>query len=128
MRRVVITGVGAVSPCGTDTETTWANVVAGKSGIGIVTRFDTKDYPSKIAGEVKDFQAEKWIEKKKIKEGDRFIHLAIAAARMAVEGAHFEPTDAERERVGTLIGVGLGGLDLIERTAKVLNEKGPSRV
>jgi len=128
MRRVVITGVGAVSPCGADTESSWSNIVGGKSGIGLVTRFDTAAYPSKIAGEVKGFQPEQWIEKKKVKEGDRFIHLAIAASRMAVDGAHFEPTEQERERIGTLIGVGLGGLDLIERTAKVLNEKGPSRV
>jgi 3-oxoacyl-[acyl-carrier-protein] synthase II len=128
MRRVVITGVGAVSPCGPDTETTWSNIVAGRSGIAQVTRFDASNQASRIAGEVKDFQPERWIEKKKVKEGDRFIHLAIAASRMAVESAHYEPNDAERERVGTLIGVGLGGLDLIERTAKVLNEKGPSRV
>lgn len=128
MRRVVITGVGAASPCGADTETTWANIIAGKTGIGPITRFDASNQSARIAGEVKDFQPERWIEKKKVKEGDRFIHLAIAASRMAVEGAHFEPGEAERERVGTLIGVGLGGLDLIERTAKVLNEKGPSRV
>jgi 3-oxoacyl-[acyl-carrier-protein] synthase II len=128
MRRVVITGVGAVSPCGLDTESTWTAIVAGKSGIGTVTRFDATGYASRIAGEVKGFEAERWIEKKKIKEGDRFIHLAIAASRMAVEGAHFEPSEAERERIGTIIGVGLGGLDYIEKTDKVLLEKGPNRV
>src|SRR6185436_18772423 len=72
--------------------------------------------------------AEKWIEKKKVKEGDRFIHVSIAASRMAVEGAHYEPSDEARERVGVIIGVGLGGLDFIEKTAKVLAEKGPNRV
>src|SRR5204862_1830547 len=107
MRRVVITGVGAASPCGADTETTWSNIVAGKSGIGLITRFDTSNQACRIAGEVKEFLPERWIEKKKVKEGDRFIHLAIAAGRMAVESAHFEPSEGERERVGTLIGVGL---------------------
>ena len=77
---------------------------------------------------MKGFAPEKWLEKKKVKEGDTFIHLSIAASRMAVEGAHFEPTDEQRERIGTIIGVGLGGLDFIEKTAKVLNEKGPNRV
>jgi 3-oxoacyl-[acyl-carrier-protein] synthase II len=128
MRRVVITGVGAVSPCGLDTESTWAAVVAGKSGIAPITKFDASGHASRIAGEVKGFQAEKWMEKKKMKEGDTFIHLSIAASRMAVDGARYEPTDVERERVGVLIGVGLGGLDFIEKTAKVLNEKGPNRV
>ncbi len=128
MRRVVITGIGAVSPCGADTESTWSAIAAGKSGIGPVTRFDASKHASRIAGEVKGFVPEKWIEKKKVKEGDTFIHYSIAASRMAVEGAHFEPTDSERERIGTIIGVGLGGLDFIEKTAKVLNEKGPSRV
>lgn len=128
MRRVVITGVGALSPVGIDTETTWEGLVAGRSGIGPITQWDASGHAVKFAGELKGFSAEKWIEKKKIKEGDRFIHVSIAAARMAVEGAHYEPSDEERERVGVIIGVGLGGLDFIEKTAKVLNEKGPNRV
>jgi 3-oxoacyl-[acyl-carrier-protein] synthase II len=128
MRRVVITGVGAVSPCGLDTESTWQNLVAGKSGVARIARFDASGHACRIAGELKGFLPEKWIEKKKIKEGDTFIHIAIAASRMAVETAHYEPSDEERERVGTIIGVGLGGLDFIEKTAKVLNAKGPNRV
>jgi len=128
MRRVVITGVGAVSPCGLDTESTWEGLVAGRSGIGPITAWDASNHAVKFAGELRGFSAEKWIEKKKIKEGDRFIHVSIAASRMAVEGAHYEPTDEQRERVGTIIGVGLGGLDFIEKTAKVLAEKGPNRV
>jgi 3-oxoacyl-[acyl-carrier-protein] synthase II len=128
MRRVVITGVGAVSPCGLDTESTWQGLVAGKSGIAPITRFDASGHACRIAGELKGFSPEKWIEKKKIKEGDTFIHIAIAASRMAVEAAHYEPSDEARERVGTIIGVGLGGLDFIEKTAKVLNQKGPNRV
>jgi 3-oxoacyl-[acyl-carrier-protein] synthase II len=128
MRRVVITGIGAVSPCGPDTESTWASIIAGKSGIGPITKFDASRHASRIAGEVKGFSPEQWIEKKKVKEGDSFIHLSIAASRMAVESARYEPGDEERERVGTIIGVGLGGLGFIEKTAKVLNEKGPDRV
>jgi 3-oxoacyl-[acyl-carrier-protein] synthase II len=128
MRRVVITGLGALSPCGPDTESTWAGISAGKSGIAPLTCFDPSGYSVRIGGEVKGFSPEKWIEKKKVKEGDRFIHFALAASKMAVADAHYEPTDRERERIGTLIGVGLGGLDFIEKTAKVLAEKGPNRV
>jgi 3-oxoacyl-[acyl-carrier-protein] synthase II len=128
MKRVVITGVGAISPCGLDTESTWAALVAGKSGIAPITRFDVSAHSSKIAGELKGFQPEKYIEKKKLKEGDSFIHIAIAASRMAVENAHFEPSEEVRDDVGVIIGVGLGGLDFNERTDKVLLEKGPSRV
>jgi 3-oxoacyl-[acyl-carrier-protein] synthase II len=128
MRRVVITGLGALSPCGPDTESTWAGISAGKSGIAPLTCFDPSGYSVRIGGEVKGFSPEKWIEKKKVKEGDRFIHFALAASKMAVADAHYEPTDRERERIGTLIGVGLGGLDFIEKTAKVLAEKGPNRI
>src|SRR6478752_2204303 len=103
MRRVVITGVGAVSPCGLDTETTWTAIAAGQSGIGPITKFDASGHAVRIAGEVKGFVPEKWLEQKKVKEGDTFIHLSIAASRMAVEGARFEPTDSERERVGVII-------------------------
>lgn len=128
MRRVVITGIGAISPCGPDTESTWSALIAGKSGIARIAKWDPTGFASQIAGEIKGFSPEQWIEKKKLKEGDSFIHLSIAASRMAVEGAHFEPSEAERERVGVIIGVGLGGLDYIVKTAKVLEEKGPNRV
>jgi 3-oxoacyl-[acyl-carrier-protein] synthase II len=122
MRRVVITGVGAVSPCGPDTESTWSSIRSGKSGIAPITRFDASKHACRIAGEVKGFSPDRWIERKKLKEGDTFIHLSIAASRMAVEGSEFSPTEEESERVGTLIGVGLGGLDFIEKTDKVLIE------
>jgi 3-oxoacyl-[acyl-carrier-protein] synthase II len=128
MRRVVITGIGALSPCGPDTESTWAAICSGKSGIGPITRFDASGHACRIAGEVKGFSPERYIEKKRLKEGDTFIHLSIAASRMAVDGSGFEPNEEQRERVGTIIGVGLGGLDFIEKTGKVLNEKGPNRV
>ncbi len=129
MRRVVITGVGAVSPCGPDLESTWRAVTAGESGIGRITRFDASDYPSQIAGEVKGFDPEKYFEKKRVREGDTFIHYAMGASVMAVESSGFKvETDEEKERVGTFIGVGLCGLEMIEKTAQVLVEKGPRKI
>lgn len=129
MRRVVITGVGAVSPCGPDIESTWRAVTAGESGIARITRFDPTEYPSQIAGEVKNFDPEKYFEKKRVREGDTFIHYAVGASVMAVEGSGFKAeTDEQKERVGTFIGVGLCGLDMIEKTARVLMEKGPRKI
>jgi 3-oxoacyl-[acyl-carrier-protein] synthase II len=128
MRRVVVTGVGAVSPCGLTAEATWGAVLEGRSGIGPITRFDTADYPSRIAGECTDFDPLVAMDKRKLREGDRFIQLAMAATQEAVNAAGFEPTDEERERVGTFIGVGMCGLELLERTARTLFEKGPRRI
>ena len=130
MRRVVVTGLGAVSPCGPDVETTWKNILAGKSGIGAITRYDASQSPSRIAGECRDFDPEKYIEKKRLREGDRFIHLAMGAGVQAVEqaGLHDVQSDEERERIGTIVGVGLCGLELIEKQKEVLLEKGPRRI
>lgn len=129
MRRVVITGVGAVSPCGPDVESTWRAVTAGQSGIARITRFDPTEYSSQIAGEVKGFDPEKYFEKKRVREGDTFIHYAMGASVMAVDGSGFKAeTDEAKERVGTFIGVGLCGLEMIERTAQVLAEKGPRKI
>jgi 3-oxoacyl-[acyl-carrier-protein] synthase II len=128
MRRVVVTGVGAVSPCGLTVEDTWGAVLEGRSGIGPITRFDTADYPSRIAGECTDFDPLVAMDKRKLREGDRFIHLAMAATQEALGAAGFEPTEEERERVGTFIGVGMCGLELLERTARTLFEKGPRRI
>lgn len=128
-RRVVVTGLGVVSPVGADVDTTWKNLQAGKSGIGLITRFDTTQFPSKIAGECWDFDAEKYIEKKRLREGDRFIHLAVGAADQAVRAAGLDTVSEEaREMIGTFIGVGLCGLELIERQKEVLLEKGPRRI
>ena len=129
MRRVVVTGVGVVSPLGANVETTWKGIVAGKSGIAPITRFDASAFASKIAGECRDFDPEKYIEKKRLREGDRFIHLAIGAGDQAVRDAGFQDLrDEEKERVGTFIGVGLCGLELIERVKETLLEKGPRRI
>lgn len=128
-RRVVVTGVGAVSPCGIDTDSTWAAITSGQSGIARITHFDPTEYASQIAGEVKNFDPEVGMEKKKLKEADRFIHFAMAATKYAVEQSGLSPqTEEEKERVGTFIGVGMCGLQTIENVSKVLNEKGPRKV
>lgn len=128
MRRVVVTGVGAVSPCGGDVQTTWNAVVSGQSGVAPIQRFDASEYSVRIAGEVKDFDPTRYIEKKKVRESDIFIHYAIAAADEALKSSGFEPTEEQREKVGTIVGVGLGGLPLIEQMVRTLVEKGPKRV
>ncbi|QQR89136.1 MAG: beta-ketoacyl-ACP synthase II [Myxococcales bacterium] len=127
-KRVVITGVGAVSPCASDAEATWQALLAGKSGIGPITLFDASEHPSKIAGECSDFNPENWIEKRRLREMARFIHMAVAASDMAVKAAGFDPSDAEKEHVGTLIGVGMCGLELIEASCKTLFDRGPKKV
>jgi 3-oxoacyl-[acyl-carrier-protein] synthase II len=128
MRRVVITGVGALTPCGNDAASSWDAVVAGRTGIAPITRFDASAHASRIAGEVKGLAVERWLDRKKLREGHTFVQYALVAARMAVEAARFEPDEAARERVGTLIGVGLGGMGLIEESAETLATKGPRRV
>jgi 3-oxoacyl-[acyl-carrier-protein] synthase II len=129
MRRVVITGVGAVSPCGPDTASTWGALREGKSGIGRITLFDASAHATQIAGECRAFEPEKYIEKKRLREGDRFIHLAIAASSLAVDDAGVaDSSDELKERTGTFIGVGMCGLLLIEQQARVLFEKGPRRM
>ncbi len=128
MRRVVVTGVGAITPCGADTESTWKGVVEGRSGIDRITLFDAKDHPSKIAGECRDFDPLVYIEKKRLREGARFIHLALGATQLAVDSAGFAPSDEEKERVGTFFGVGLCGLELIEQQHSTLVQKGPRRI
>ncbi|GAB4201527.1 MAG: beta-ketoacyl-ACP synthase II [Sandaracinaceae bacterium] len=129
MRRVVITGLGAVSPCGEDLATTWASVTAGRSGIGPITRFDASQHSSRIAGECRTFEPERYIEKKRLREGDRFIHLALGAAVQAVDAAGIAAlSDEDKELTGTFIGVGLCGLEVIERMKETLNEKGPRKI
>jgi 3-oxoacyl-[acyl-carrier-protein] synthase II len=128
MRRVVVTGVGAVSPCGLDTKSTWGAIREGKSGIGPITQFDAAEFASKIAGECSGFEPERYFERKRVREGDRFIHLAMGASVQAVEDAGFEPNDELKERTGTFIGVGMCGLPLIEEQCEVVREKGPRRI
>src|ERR1051325_8643682 len=114
-RRVVITGVGMVSPLGIGNRENWQALIQGRSGIGRITRFDTADYPCKIAGEVKGFHPEDWVAKKDVKKMDLFIHYARAAAEIAMRDASFQVASSEADRVGVYIGSGIGGLPSIER-------------
>jgi 3-oxoacyl-[acyl-carrier-protein] synthase II len=127
-RRVAVTGVGLVSPLGVGTAVNWSALLAGKSGIGPITRFDAAEYPCRIAGEVKGFDPLDYVDKKEVKKSDTFIHYALAASRFALEDSGLKIDDANADRVGVVIGSGIGGLPLIEATHKVLLEKGPSRV
>ena len=115
MRRVVITGVGAVSPLGTGNAANWDALVKGQSGIGPITRFDASDMPVKIAGEVKGFNPEDFIDKKEVKKMDLFIQYAMGAAHFAMEDSGLVINEENAERVGVLVGAGLGGLPAIER-------------
>ncbi|MDA5107833.1 MULTISPECIES: beta-ketoacyl-ACP synthase II [Brevibacillus] len=127
-RRVVITGVGVISPVGNDAQTFWNSLLEGKSGIGRITAFDASDYPTQIAGEVKDFNPEAYMDKKEIRRTDRFVQFALAATKMAMEDAKLEITAENAERVGVYIGSGIGGLATWEEQHQVLMEKGPRRV
>ena len=127
-RRVVVTGIGVVTPLGTGLEKTWKAVCAGESGIARITKFDPSAYPCQIAAEVKDFDPASFIEKKEIKKMDIFIHYAVGASQMAVDDAGLKVTAENAERVGVYIGSGIGGLPGIEHYHRVLQEKGPDRV
>jgi 3-oxoacyl-[acyl-carrier-protein] synthase II len=127
-RRVVITGIGLLIPNGIGVETAWKNICEGRSGIGPLTRFDANGFETRIAGEVKDFNPELYIEKKEIKKMDLFIQYALAATQEAIEDAQLKITPENCEQVGVIVGTGLGGLPTIEKYHKVLLEKGPSRI
>jgi 3-oxoacyl-[acyl-carrier-protein] synthase II len=128
MRRVVVTGLGIVSPLGTGVEKNWNAITNGQSGIGNITRFDASDLATQIAGEVKDFNAVDYIEKKEIKKMDLFIQYGLAAADMAFKDSGLEINDSNAERVGVLVGSGLGGLPAIEHYHSVLQERGYKRI
>jgi len=126
-RRVAVTGVGLVSPLGVGTIVTWEGLLAGRSGIGPITRFDATGYPSRIAGEVRGFNPLDYLDKKEVKKSDTFIHYALAASKFALEDSGLT-IDGNGDRVGVIIGSGIGGLPLIESMHKTLLEKGPDRV
>jgi 3-oxoacyl-[acyl-carrier-protein] synthase II len=127
-RRVVVTGLGAVSPCGTTATETWQAVREGKSGIRPITAFDTTDYASRIAGECAGFAAERFIPKRDLRSMDRFIQLALGASDETIRSAGIGEDSAMKERTGTYVGIGIGGIASIENTARVLAEKGPNRI
>lgn len=128
MRRVVVTGVGIVSPLGTGVEKTWDALINGRSGIDKITRFDASNLPTRIAGEVKDFVAEDYIAKKEIKKMDLFIQYGLAASQEALEDSGLEITDENAERVGVQVGSGLGGLPTIEKYHSALLERGYKKI
>lgn len=127
-KRVVITGLGLIIPTGINVETAWRNVCEGRSGIGPLTRFDPNAHETKIAGEVKGFIPENYIEKKEIKKMDLFIQYALGATKEALEDSQLKITPENAEQVGVIVGTGLGGLPTIERYHQILLEKGPSRI
>ena len=127
-RRVVLTGIGIISPLGLNARETWEGLIAGRSGIGPITRFDASAYACRIAGEVKGFDPSTVLEKKEIKKFDTFIHYGVGAAMEAIRESGLVITDENAERVGTCIGSGIGGLPLIEEMHKVVLEKGPRRI
>jgi 3-oxoacyl-[acyl-carrier-protein] synthase II len=127
-RRVVITGIGLVSSVGIGTETCWKSILAGRNGISRITAFDPSEFACQIAGEVRDFRPEDYIERKEIKKMGRFIQFAIAASDFAMAMANLHVAPEEAERVGVYIGSGIGGFEVIEREHKNLLERGPGRI
>ncbi|MCI0657529.1 MAG: beta-ketoacyl-[acyl-carrier-protein] synthase II, partial [Acidobacteria bacterium] len=117
-----------VSPLGIGTEANWSALLAGRSGVGPITRFDAARYPSRVAGEVKDFSPEDYVAKKDVKKMDRFIHFALAASQLAVEDSGLVISASNGERVGVYIGSGIGGLPSIEKQHASLLETGPDRI
>jgi 3-oxoacyl-[acyl-carrier-protein] synthase II len=127
-QRVVVTGLGAVTPIGNDMPTAWAALLAGCSGIGPVTRFDASDLKTRIAAEVKDFDATQYVDRKEARRMDRFLHFAAAAAMQALADAKFDMADYDPRRVGVIIGSGIGGVETLIAQYDILRERGPRRM
>jgi len=127
-RRVVITGCGCVSPLGPDVESLWNGLLECRSGVGLIARFDASEFATKIAAEVKNFDPTKWIAPREVRQMDRFIQFAIAAADEAIRDSGIQITEEFGPRVGTVMGIGVGGLETIEQTHQLLKEKGPKRI
>ena len=127
-RRVVITGAGLVTPVGIGIDENWENITSGKSGVGEITHFDTSDFPVKIAGEVKNFTPEDFVDKKDCRKFDKFIIYSLAAAELAVQNSGLDINKIDSERAGTIIGSGIGGFKTIEDTHEILMTKGPKRI
>lgn len=127
-RRVVITGIGIVSPVGNDLATSWKNIIAGVSGIDLITHFDATNIATKIAGEVKGFSTDGFVDAREARRMDRFIQLGMVAGVQAVRDSGIEDYNIDKERVGLIIGSGIGGLPSIEENSITLKEKGPRRI
>lgn len=127
-KRVVVTGIGAITPVGIGKDEFWQSLLAGKSGIGPITRFDASEYTTRIAGEVNDFEPAKYIDKKEAKRMDRCTQFAVAATRMAFEDSGMDLEKTDRTRVGVVVGTGIGGIDTLHDQYKTLFDKGPGRI
>ena len=127
-RRVVVTGLGLITPLGTGVEKNWEALMAGRSGIGLITRFDISDYPTKIAGQVLDFDPLDWIEKKDVRKMDLFIQYAMGAAEQAMRQSGLKITEENADNVGVLVGVGIGGLCTIEENHLIFQESRLKRI
>ena len=127
-RKVVVTGLGVVTALGQTVGELWASLLAGRSGISRVTSFDATDFPSRIGGEIRDFDATKFMDPKEARRNDRYTQLALAAAKLAVEDAGMDVTKVARERAGVIIGSGIGGMSTFEAQARNIIEKGPRQV
>lgn len=127
-QRAVITGMGVVSPVGSNLETFWNSLITGQSGIDFVTRFDVGDMPTKVAGEIKDFEPTDWLDRKESRHMDRFTQLAMAAAKMAVQDSGLNLDQVNKERVSCIVGTGVGGVTTLEQQKEVLMNKGPGRI
>ncbi|MED1738206.1 beta-ketoacyl-ACP synthase II [Bacillus swezeyi] len=127
-KRVVITGLGALSPLGNDVKTSWNNAVDGVSGVGPITRVNADEYPAKVAAELKDFKIEDYMDKKEARKMDRFTQYAVVSAKMAVEDAKLDINDKIADRVGVWVGSGIGGLETLEQQFETFLTKGPRRV
>lgn len=127
-RRVVITGVGLVTPLGVGINNVWEQILGGKSGIAPITRFDSAQHETKIAGEVKDFKAEEYVSHKETKRMDLFIQYALAATKIAIQDSGIDMTKEDAERAGVIVGTGLGGLPTLEKYHSIYLERGPGRI
>jgi len=127
-RRVVVTGLGIVSPVGNDVATAWSNIINGKSGIGPVTHFDASTFPTRIAGEVRDFDPAQYVAAKDVKKMDPFIHYGVAASVQALADAGLHPHEHDEERIGVAVGAGIGGIATIEKTAITYHEHGQRKI
>jgi len=127
-RRVVVTGLGIVSPVGNSVSAAWENILAGRSGISRITRYDASAYRSQIAGEVRDFQVTDYVPAKEVRRMDAFIHYGVAASAQALRDSGIEVTDANRQRIGCMVGSGIGGLPMIEDNHEEVRTRGPRRI
>src|SRR6187402_2518391 len=127
-RRVVVTGLGIVSPVGNGIKEAWDNLLNGRSGVGPITRFDASALPTRIAAEVKNFNAADWMHPKETRRSDTFIHYGLAATKMALDDAGFAIDESNAERVGVNVGSGIGGLPMIEDNIREMIAKGPKRI